>query len=688
MAIRHSKLEFYPYFAFVKKLVLSFFIFYSSLVFCQQQVIIVLNDSAFLNLDSGWVFSPEDKPEMATKDYNDASWKNILPEMNLRLDTSKAFKGIGWFRLHFHADSTITKIPMALKIEHSGASEIYFDGKLLEKNGVIKDKENSEYYNPKNNLIPFVIIDTGVHVLAVRYANFNADYNKNVLRYAVAGFELHMGRASIALSSLEGSVIGSYISLLLFSLFATIALVHLLLFLYNRASVSNLYFSILTFGSSLLFFYALINIGSGDAGFKIFFRYLIIPVVCVISFALSGVINSVFPDKRKWRFWFIGILTSVVILSSIFNWSILSILVLALEVLVSLEAVVKIIIALIKKQKGSRIIGIGFFFFVFFLLCIMVVSVATDGSFDISDETLTGKIIIVCIVASILSIPFSMSAYLANNFATVSKDLRNQLAQVKLLSDKTLEQEQEKKRLLESRKEELEKEVQVRTEQVMQQKDKIEKQHGELMLEKKKSDDLLLNILPSEVAEELKLKGSSEARYFTDVTVLFTDFVNFTKVSEQLSPQELVSEIHDYFRVFDEIISSFGLEKIKTIGDAYLAVCGLPEPNENHAINAVKAAIAIRDYIAQKKEEGGLFEIRIGLNSGPVVAGIVGVKKFAYDIWGDTVNTAARMEQNSEAGKINISGSTYELVKTDFECTNRGKIDAKNKGMIDMYFVM
>lgn len=214
-------------------------------------------------------------------------------------------------------------------------------------------------------------------------------------------------------------------------------------------------------------------------------------------------------------------------------------------------------------------------------------------------------------------------------------------------------------------------------------------QRNKIKKGKKQSDELLLNILPVEVAEELKAKGTADAKHFENVTVLFTDFKSFTTVTEDLTPQELVGELHTCFKGFDEIIGHYGIEKIKTIGDAYLAVCGLPMSDKNHAVNVVNAAIEIRDFIESRRHNLGerTFEIRIGINSGSVVAGIVGVKKFAYDIWGDTVNTAARMEQNSEAGKINISETTYELVKDKFICEYRGEIDAKNKGKLKMYFV-
>lgn len=210
--------------------------------------------------------------------------------------------------------------------------------------------------------------------------------------------------------------------------------------------------------------------------------------------------------------------------------------------------------------------------------------------------------------------------------------------------------------------------------------------------EKRKSDELLLNILPAEVAEELKANGKAEAKHFDNVTVMFTDFKGFTRISEQLSPQQLVDELHCCFKAFDEIISNYSIEKIKTVGDAYIAVCGLPLPDENHALKILNAAVEIRNFMLQRKEKMGdkTFEIRIGINSGSVVAGIVGVKKFAYDIWGDTVNTAARMEQNSEAGKINISETTYHLLTRDMKNTSaftyRGEIEAKNKGKMKMYF--
>ncbi len=217
-------------------------------------------------------------------------------------------------------------------------------------------------------------------------------------------------------------------------------------------------------------------------------------------------------------------------------------------------------------------------------------------------------------------------------------------------------------------------------------------QRNQIKKGKKLSDELLLNILPAELAEELKAKGSAEAQMIDEVTVLFTDFKGFTALSEKLTPKELVHDLNDCFSAFDRIMEKYGMEKIKTIGDAYMAAGGLPTVNNTHATDALKAAIEIRDFIAKGKKQklaAGLpyFEIRIGMHTGPVVAGIVGVKKFAYDIWGDTVNTASRMESSGEAGMINISETTYTLVKDTFKCNYRGEIEAKGKGKVKMYFV-
>jgi class 3 adenylate cyclase len=210
--------------------------------------------------------------------------------------------------------------------------------------------------------------------------------------------------------------------------------------------------------------------------------------------------------------------------------------------------------------------------------------------------------------------------------------------------------------------------------------------------EQLRSDTLLLNILPTLVADELKKQGRTKARYFEDVGVLFADFVGFSKIAEVLSPQQLVSELDTCFQKFDEIIAKHGLEKIKTIGDAYMCAGGLPDGGGSQLIDIVSAAKEMQTWLKgwnQDREKMGLprFDARIGIHRGPVVAGVVGSKKFAFDIWGDTVNIAARVEQAGEGGRINVSGEVFQNIKETYPCHYRGKIAAKNKGEIDMYYV-
>ncbi|MDX1333343.1 MAG: adenylate/guanylate cyclase domain-containing protein [Robiginitalea sp.] len=210
--------------------------------------------------------------------------------------------------------------------------------------------------------------------------------------------------------------------------------------------------------------------------------------------------------------------------------------------------------------------------------------------------------------------------------------------------------------------------------------------------ERDRSEDLLLNILPKETAHELKEKGRVRAQRFDAVTVLFTDFQGFTKHAESIDPEKLVKSLDHYFGHFDTLMDKYGLEKIKTVGDAYMCASGLPFPSPDHAHRVVEAAMEMLEFVEASKtdpdEDHIRFDIRIGINSGPVVAGIVGTKKFAYDIWGDTVNIASRMESTSETGRINIAEETYQLVRDDYECEYRGEIDAKNRGKLNMYFLV
>lgn len=210
--------------------------------------------------------------------------------------------------------------------------------------------------------------------------------------------------------------------------------------------------------------------------------------------------------------------------------------------------------------------------------------------------------------------------------------------------------------------------------------------------ERERADSLLRNILPEKTAYELKLYNKVQPVRYESVTVMFSDFVNFTQIAEKLAPEELIESLDMCFQLFDKIIEAHGLEKIKTIGDAYMCAGGLPQPTDTHPTDVVRAALTMQrelaDLMEKRRTQGHpVFEMRIGIHTGPVVAGVVGSRKFAYDIWGDTVNVAARLEQGSATGQVNISETTRQLIGDRFRCTFRGHLPAKNKGTVAMYFV-
>jgi len=214
----------------------------------------------------------------------------------------------------------------------------------------------------------------------------------------------------------------------------------------------------------------------------------------------------------------------------------------------------------------------------------------------------------------------------------------------------------------------------------------------ELIKEKEKSESLLANLLPKTTADEIMLKGKASKMKYNFVTVLFSDIQGFTRIAEEMNPEVLIDELDRFFFHFDSVVEQYNIEKIKTIGDAYMCAGGLPLSNKSNPVDTVLAGLEIQNYMNTLNDTKVLnhlpvWELRLGIHTGPVVAGVVGRKRFAYDIWGDTVNVASRMEQSGHVGMVNISGGTYEYIKDFFDCDNRGKIETKNMGKIDMYFV-
>lgn len=222
--------------------------------------------------------------------------------------------------------------------------------------------------------------------------------------------------------------------------------------------------------------------------------------------------------------------------------------------------------------------------------------------------------------------------------------------------------------------------------------EELNRQKNALEKEKKTANDLLLNVLPEYVAKELQEKGLVTPRHFPIATVLFADLVNFSSLSKGMTPSEMVDELNTLFVGFDEILERNNMEKIKTIGDGYMAAGGIPIQNSTNPVDAVSSGLEMCEFLKKIKEANAnsrkpVWDIRIGIHTGDLIAGVIGKSKFVYDIWGIAVNTASRMESAGEPGKVNISGITYQLVKEKFNCIPRGKLEVKNMGKMDMYFV-
>jgi len=329
-----------------------------------------------------------------------------------------------------------------------------------------------------------------------------------------------------------------------------------------------------------------------------------------------------------------------------------------------------VVLAYSTWKKGNRT---GYFYFVIYAVFFVIAVIDSVNRFTGYPPNIYDL--------SYISLAFFFEAFALSYLLTKRFDWeRKEMLEAKIEADKELlNQVVENGRIIKNQNLILEQKVNERTQ--------------ELLAEKQKSDELLLNILPLEVAEELKSTGRFKTRKYKSISILFVDIVGFTKLSELQTGEEIVNELDDCFREFDRITKKYNLEKIKTIGDCYMCAGGLPIEYASHATKIIRAAREMVAYMERMKAEKQkinkpYFEIRAGINSGSVIAGIVGSDKFAYDIWGDSVNIASRMEQNSMPGMINISEDTYQLVKDVFEVTYRGKIQAKNKGEMDMYFVV
>ncbi len=629
-----------------------------------------------LTLDSNWLYKKGDNLEWSALNYDDLEWDPLSTILNLKSIESDVFDGKAWFRLHMEIDSSLFGKTYALLMNQYGASEIFLDGEKIASIGDFKsDSSEERRYNSK--LLPtiFQFGDSTHQVLAVRYHHERAiNFSKWYYQHN-AGFTPSLSDPKLAITQVDYFIISSNFFLGLIMIFAILGFIHLLFYLFYKKKISNLYYSIFLFIFSLLVYAGKLQNAvslNPDVHTKVaFFASLGLPFFFI---ALQGFIYSIFYKKFPIPLWISGSLGILTATMYFFNLNVSNYFLLGFAILIPIELIRVLILAIIKKMDGAWILGTGVILFVVFFMGILLLSIAMGGNINISGTGPFQILLLFLIVLAILSTPLSMSIYLARDIAKTNQNLEIQLEQVKLLSAKTLEQEREKKRILEGQKEKLEVLVKERT--------------LELEEEKEKTEELLLNTLPLKVVNDLKENGKTNPESFDDVTVYFSDIVGFTKLSANLAPDILIHELNEIFTAFDDIMSRHKCERIKTIGDAYLAVCGMPEKRKDHAKNMINAAIDIREFLENRNAKSNIeWKIRIGIHSGRVVGGIVGVRKYIYDVFGDTINTTSRMESSSEPMKINISETTYNLVKNDFSFIERNTMDIKGLGLTKMYFL-
>lgn len=599
-------------------------------------------------------FFAGDSVSFSKREFDDGHWFKLTNTEGNAFALDKIY----WSRMKFRVSSELKNKPLSLYVKWQGAMEVFLNGELIYSFGSISNMgdavviQDAFHFPLRKVLVTFKDVD-GPNVLAFRFGHHsnigNLKIKESLSNSEWMSFSLHTTEAAEQIDMARSNTLLYY-----GFFFGTNCIILLLtIFQVNKRYKNKtlLLFSCFTFFTASVAVTNFIELGifqiTTDTVVLIHLANHL--VYALSTFFLLHVLRSLFDSKNRYTpYIYLAVVLGYAVPSyySFFTGESFDVFIFVILVLSSFEIVRMSLLSVKNRVMGGWIIIIGSLVFI-------LAGPVLEQLFNSLETTKPFFVTICHRISFYLSLPISLSIFLARQSVT------NNL-------------------LLARQRDELDLEVQERTK--------------ELRLEKQKSDDLLLNILPEEVANELKEKGSADAKQFDMVTVMFTDFKGFTKISERLSPSQLVEEIHICFKAFDDIIERHNIEKIKTIGDAYMCAGGLPVSNETHAIDVVNAAIEIRqfmqEHLEQKKLTGQeVFEIRIGIHTGPVVAGIVGIRKFAYDIWGDTVNIASRLESSGEAGKINISGSTYECVKDHYACTYRGKIEAKNKGQIDMYFV-
>ncbi len=494
-------------------------------------------DSLTIALHDGWRFSDKDSLAFADSSFDDSRWEIRGSEMRLSTYPRPSFNGIGWFRLQFIADTSIVNTPLVFTITHLGASEIYLNGQLIRSFGKIDGADSSTYYDPQEIPSLITIPAAGENVFSIRYANYKAQQNFSTKKVAFGGFRMALGLADQEIQEVYfRSTILSLVLVTLGVIFITLSLFHFLMFLFYRAARYNLSFSIFMFCLAAEIFIGYVSFYSHDPAFEVSWRFHIVTLLCAAGLSLSGFIHELFINKKGIRFRLLSLLGGAAIVFHYMSIPFSNVVIIGFIAIVSIEALFTVISAMIKKVKGVWIIGTGIIFSSVFLLT-MIVLASLEVFVLLNDSTLGGRVLIFISALAVLSIPISMSVYLGWKVSAMNKDLSIQLEQVKVLSEKNVEQEREKKRLLENRKDELEKEVAERTVE-------LKASQQQLIQQEKLAS---LGQLTAGIAHEIK----NPLNFVTNFADLSAELIG--ELESEHSPEERKQILSDLKKNFEKI---------------------------------------------------------------------------------------------------------------------------------------
>jgi class 3 adenylate cyclase len=601
-----------------------------------------------------WRYRIGDDPAWSSPDFDDSSWAVGSPGEIPRQWAGRQWTGQGWFRLRLDASALPAPTPLVFDLVPCGAAEIFLDGRRVAQIGRIGDSFATEEAVRRNDTPPLLLVTPGVHLLAVRYSNF---YGLPVSRIdpRAGGFTLRLAPpAEWMRDALEGER-QTYGQLMFFiAVPLLLAALHFALFAFAPRMRESLYCALFLCALSAMTFTRLeLERVRTVSDYLVTHRFFLIAIAAFSLLCLLTTYRT-FAQPKRLFFKVACVLGLVLLVWPLFDESLLTFRVCAaFGFVVSMEAVRVTALAVRRGHPGSVLVlgGLALFGLAVLYNALRVFGWVPEQAY--STDTMN---------FGILAAALGLSLFIARNYA--------------LTAQRLVAEEREKQALIAAQKDRLEIEVRERTK--------------ELAEEKTQSENLLHNILPREIAAELKQKGASTPRRFEEVTILFSDFSGFTSTVSAIPAHRLIRELDEIFRGFDEIMDREGLEKIKTIGDAYMAAGGLSgsSSGSDHAHRCVRAALAMQEAIKARNEQAAIkWQMRIGLHAGPLVAGVVGKRKFTFDVFGDTVNLASRMETSATPGEINLSAYTYDLIRDEFACEYRGKLEIKGKGALDLYTV-